>query len=236
MKQEVYLKSPLEEILWLLPDQGAFKLGPHSLKKSKIQDPPAPYYVNLRNLRSYPETVRKMAEVFGNFIHSRAVFDKIVDVPTAATPFVSALSVTKSWPMISPRMDKKEYGSGQKIDGVYEIGERVVVIDDVLTNGESKLESIKILEAEHLFVRDIVVFLDRLEGGTVELEKAGYRVHSLCTIDDLIGLLSRTGRITDDIVEIISMYRSGNIRYNWPNSESNFIYQIKPASEFITRT
>jgi uridine monophosphate synthetase len=70
----------------------------------------------------------------------------------------------------------------RRIEGTFRPGERVVVIDDIVTDGASKLEAIEPLEAAGLVVEDLVVLVDREQGGRERLAAKGYRLHAVVTI------------------------------------------------------
>lgn len=208
----------VKRILLRLPDYGAFKLGAFRLVSDEISAPLSPYYVNLRNVRSYPGILQRIVEAIQSEVQGIA-FDLIADVPTAATPLVAVMSVNNDWPMVSPRLDKKDYGSGSKVDGVFNLGQTVLLIDDLVTTAESKFSAISVLEESGLVVKDVAVFLDRQQGGREELAKAGYRLHAVTTLQEFVQVLHEAGRISNDAEELISMYQQGNLRPLWELTE-----------------
>ena len=112
-------------------------------------------------------------------------FDLIADVPTAATPLVSAVAVLHGAPMITPHQPK-DHGTKGTIDGDYSKGDRVILIDDLITTAQSKLIAIEILENEGLRVTDVCVLVDREQGGREALEEAGYELHAACTMREIL--------------------------------------------------
>lgn len=222
------MDESLKRILLDLPDCGAFKLGAFHLKiheKNVSAAPLSPVYVNLRSVRSHPRLLKRIALVLEKEIKRLGLqFDLIADVPTASTPLVTALSLLNDWPMVSPRMETKSYGTGDTIDGGYKAGQTVLLIDDLITDGDSKLQAIKVLEEKGLVVKDVLVFLDRLQGGRKELKSANYRLHSVTTLRELINVLFAAGRITADAEEIVRMYLGGNIKRGWEWNEVDGIW------------
>ncbi len=85
-------------------------------------------------------------------------------------------------PLLYPRREEKGYGTRKRIEGLYRAGERVVVIDDIITDGASKFEAIGPLEEAGLVVRDLVILIDREQGGRELLAARGYTLHSVLTI------------------------------------------------------
>ena len=128
---------------------GAFKLARHEKEPNA---PLSPVYIDLRVVRSSPPTRYQVVLEYERIIDLLA-FDVLADVPTAATPFVAILAHRLEIPMVTPR-ELKTHGSGTSIDGTYEPGEVALLIDDLITGADSKMRAIRILEAEHLVVRD----------------------------------------------------------------------------------
>ncbi len=81
------------------------------------------------------------------------------------------------------------------MEGDFEAGQQAVVIDDLATTGDSKLEAIGALAAEGVSVRDVVVLIDRQSGAKATLEAAGCRLHTLFTLEDLVDRLRRLGLV-----------------------------------------
>jgi uridine monophosphate synthetase len=88
--------------------------------------------------------------------------------------------------MIFPRLEKKGHGTGRRIEGRFEEGERVVLVDDLITSGTAKIEAIEVLRQAGLVVEDIVVLIERGEQGRKELERAGVRLHAIMHVSEFI--------------------------------------------------
>jgi uridine monophosphate synthetase len=120
-------------------------------------------------------------------------FDRIAAIPVAAVPLAAAASLRLGKPFIYPRITAKDHGTGNSIEGAFEPGERVVLLDDVISSARSKLEAIAILEAAGLEVTDLVVLVDRESGGREEIERRGLRFHSFAGISQLLELARARG-------------------------------------------
>jgi uridine monophosphate synthetase len=98
----------------------------------------------------------------------------------------------------------KAYGTGKKIEGRWQRGQTVVVVDDLITSGASLLQTIAVLEEEGMKVNDVGVLIDREQGGKGHIEIEGYNLHSVMSISHLLELLENAGRITaQQVAEII---------------------------------
>lgn len=192
------LAGMLNECALKLFDIGAVKFGNFRLKlHEKNPDAPlSPFYIDLRILRSYPLVMDLVVSIYQELI-CNLNFDILADIPTAATPIVTLLSHQIRKPMISPRLDKKQHGTRNVIDGVYTRGQIALLIDDLITKADSKLEAISILESSGLNVNDIVVLVDREQGGCQELQNRGYSCISAFKFTEILQILSVTKKISE---------------------------------------
>jgi uridine monophosphate synthetase len=99
--------------------------------------------------------------------------------------------------MIYPRKETKGYGRQRAIEGAFEAGERAVVLDDLITTGESKIEAIAPLQEAGLVVEDVVVLIDRESGGQEELAREGYRLHAVFALREILDVLVAQGEIDE---------------------------------------
>lgn len=96
------------------------------------------------------------------------------DVP----PLVSAFTVRKA---------AKAHGAGRRIEGCFEPGARVVVVEDVITTGGSAIEAVRVVREEGGTVLGVLAVVDRDEGGRAALEGAGLALESLVAVHEIIG-------------------------------------------------
>lgn len=178
-----------KEFALVLLDIGAIKFGLFRLKlhEKKPDAPLSPIYIDLRILKSFPDAIEIIIRIYKKLIE-RLSFNLIADVPTAATPFVSILSYILKIPMISPRIEKKSHGLENKVEGVYKKGQTVVLIDDLITTSDSKIEVINILKENDLIVKDVVVLIDREQGGVKQLKKLGYNCYFFFKVKEILDI------------------------------------------------
>lgn len=196
----------IETLAQALADAGAIKFGAFRLKlhQERPDAPLAPLYIDLRLLRSYPDQMDVAVEAYRRLIE-RLDVDLIADVPIASSPFVAVLSHLTRIPMVTPR-EPKGHGTGASVEGAFTPGQTVVVIDDLVTKADSKLEAARRLEGAGLRVRDIAVLIDREQGGREQLAGAGYTLHAAARLSDLLPIYRRTGVIGDDAYERLVEY------------------------------
>ena len=185
---------------------GIIKFGRFTLK-SGIK---SPFYVDLRPLASDPKILKLLANYLLDMLPLDN-FDLICGVPYAALPMATAMSLESYLPLIIKRKEAKQYGTKKILEGIYKPGQNCLLVEDVITSGASLLETIPEIENEGITVSDIVVVLDRQQGGREMLEKKGFRVHSLFTISDVCTILKDEGHLTDDEVERINDFLAGNV-------------------------
>ena len=155
----------------------------------------SPIYIDLRRLVGYPRLLADVARLYGRLLRSLQ-FDRMAAIPHAGLPIGTAVALETGHPLIYPRRRAKSYGTQRLVEGEYVEGDRVVVLDDLITSGGSKLEAIKPLEAEGMIVEDVVVLIDREQGGAEALADEGYQLHSLFTLRELVEALTRDEKIT----------------------------------------
>jgi len=182
------LPGYLGELADGLLQAGCVKFGDFKLK-SGLQ---SPIYLDLRQLVSHPALLERVGAAYLPILQGLS-FNRLAALPYAALPIATAISLQGGWPMIYPRKEIKTYGTKAEIEGGYAEGEQAVVIDDLATTGESKFEAIEKLTAAGLIVRDVVVLIDRQSGAAQSLAQAGYRMHAVLTLTQMLDHWQRAG-------------------------------------------
>lgn len=200
------LDSHLISLADRLLDAGYIKFGNFTLK-SGLQ---SPIYIDLRQIISHPKLLEQIGAAYLPLLRALK-FDRIAGLPYAAIPIATAVSLQGNYPMIYPRKEVKSYGTKAEIEGEYHAGEIVVVIDDLATTGGSKFEAIEKLTGVGLVVKDIVVLVDRQSGAKESLAQAGYVMHAVLTISQLLDYWEANGKVeSNKIAETRDFLKSTN--------------------------
>jgi len=176
----------VKDIVTKLHQIGAIKVGTFILK-SGYQ---SPIYIDLRAIISFPSLLANVSDcIWDKIAASQANY--ICGVPYTALPIATCISVKHDMPMVIRRKERKTYGTKRQIEGIYDVGESCVIVEDVVTTGSSVLETIGDLEEEGLNVKQVVCFLDREQGGREQLLQRGYQFASVLSLTTLITQLER---------------------------------------------
>jgi len=192
-EEQTKLKSKVKEIMSekteltvSLYKTGCIKFGDFLLASGKR----SPIYIDLRRVISFPGLFRSVARSYEEIVRG-IKFDLIASVPYAALPAGSVVAWQMGVCMIYPRKEVKEHGTGQAIEGSFEPGQIAVLIEDVITTGGSIIAATEVLRRAGLDLRDVVVLVDREQGGEKNMKDIGLSLHSILKISELISILQQ---------------------------------------------
>lgn len=180
----------MRNIVLQLYDIGAIKFGTFTLKSGIV----SPIYIDLRETISFPSLLQAISEAMWQKVAHKK-FDRVCGVPYTALPMASYLSIKYNCPMVMRRKEVKDYGTKKVIEGVFAQKHNCLVLEDLITSGASIFETITPLEEVGMTVSDIVVFLDRQQGGRKKVEDKGYNIHPVITLHEVLSILEDNGRI-----------------------------------------
>ncbi|MEM2118243.1 MAG: orotate phosphoribosyltransferase [Candidatus Bathyarchaeia archaeon] len=190
------------EICKILNKIGALQFGAFKLTSGKI----SPYYIDLRIVPSFPDAFKEICNFCVDFIKTEVNtknFERIAGIPVAGIPFASIISYSLQKPFIYVRKGARLHGRQRRIEGILAPGDRILLVDDLITTGLSLKKAAKAITAEGGVVTDAVVLLDREEGGKEKLAKSGIKLHSLINIHEIANKLYETGAIDEEQLKTI---------------------------------
>jgi orotate phosphoribosyltransferase len=147
------------------------------------------WYLDKYRFETEPEILRALGERL-----AAHVLEHEPDVVRLACPALGAVALAASaslasgLPFIIDRGEAKEYGTAKRVEGVFEQGELVCLLEDVVTSGSALAEAVSTLREAGLVVRNAVCVVDREEGGTDALARLGVRLRALFRAGDLLDL------------------------------------------------
>jgi orotate phosphoribosyltransferase len=147
------------------------------------------YYLDKYRFETLPELLGPLGERL-----AAAVREHEPDATRLAGPALGAVALAASaslasgLPFVIVRDSAKEYGTGNRIEGPFEAGELVCLIEDVVTSGGALAEAVAALREAGVVVRNAICVVDRGEGGADELARLGVRLRSLYRAAELTAL------------------------------------------------
>jgi orotate phosphoribosyltransferase len=182
------------------------KVGSFRIKSGAL----SPYYIDLSCLLSSPKELCSVAELAADEIRKIMAFDKIdklASIELKGALILPSIACQVNLPCVVVRKEEKAYGVTGRIAGAEVTkGEHVLFFDDVVSEGLSKLEGIKPLEELGAHIENILVVVDREQGGKENLEKLGYKVHALSKISKLVKCLFETSYIKKEQADAVLDY------------------------------
>ena len=142
------------------------------------------YYLDKYLFETDPAILESLGEHLYDLLPNGSV-DRLAGPELGAVALAATLSIRSHLPFVIVRKSEKEYGTKKKFEGVLKAGDRVVIVEDVLTTGGQVLLSAKALEESGATIVGILGVVDRQEGAREAIEKAGYELRTLFTKSDL---------------------------------------------------
>ncbi|HEY3059747.1 MAG TPA: orotate phosphoribosyltransferase [Chloroflexota bacterium] len=142
------------------------------------------YYIDKYLFETRPDLLRRLAQALRAFVPNGA--QRLAGPVLGAVPLVTALALETDLPSLLVRTDKpKDYGTAKAIEGSLERGDRVMLIEDIVTTGGAALAAISALREAGAEVLGAVCVVDREEGGAAAFGQAGVPFQALFTKTDL---------------------------------------------------
>ena len=172
----------------ILVGNGVVKFGTFTLSSGKI----SPYYIDLRLVPSFPEVFSKVITAYENSLKGLIGLDNVDavgGVPTSGLTYAAVVAYNLKKPLIYVRKENKTYGTEKEVEGVLKPGYKIALIDDLITTGGSLVKTIDTLRQKGGEVDNVIVLIDRLEGGANLLAEKGIKLNAITNIGELADLL-----------------------------------------------
>jgi orotate phosphoribosyltransferase len=206
MRKMSELNPSMQELAHGMLQEDIVKFGgPFQLK-----DRESVAYVNLRDMISLPPLFNRAVEAYGDILveedllHDSDGKARLLEgIPEAAVYYAGAVAVEVSAPLIQHRVKAKQHGQPRPVEGRFEEGDEVILIDDVITSAGSKLEEVESLGEMGLKVAGVAVLVDREQGGRTEVESRGLQFASAMTLSSIAryALDENVGNVTQDMYD-----------------------------------
>ena len=145
------------------------------------------YYLDKFRFETRPDLLRPLGETIAAAVREHEPEATRIAAPVlGAVPLAASASLAGGLPFVIVRDKAKEYGTANQIEGVFEAGECVCLVEDVVTSGGAAIEAVQALRDAGLRVANAVCVIDREEGGVDALARVAVRLRPLFTASDLL--------------------------------------------------
>ncbi len=187
----------LRDLVTELYDIGAIQIGVERELKNGLL---SPVYVDLRFLCSHPSVLSLVGAALHQLIsqverEEQIKFQRVYGIPEAGRELAVATGLAGNRPVIWSRKEAKDYGTRKEIEGLYEEGDLVAAVDDVITDGGAKKEPILRFRLRGLSIDHVIVICDRQQGGAETLAAIGCKLHACFQLPGAIEKLRSDGHI-----------------------------------------
>jgi len=200
------MESTIDKVANALYESECIKFGSFKIKSGAL----SPYYIDMARLLAKPKELCTIANVAAEKI--RQIMDtdsltKLASIELKGALIAPSIACKVDMPCIIVRKEEKAYGATGKIAGADITREdKILFVDDVVSEGLSKIEGIKPIKDLGAEVKHILVIVNREQGGKETLEKNGYTVHALAKVSEVVTALQKNGKISAEQTKIVLNY------------------------------
>jgi uridine monophosphate synthetase len=198
-------QHPHKDLILQLYDIGCIHFGEYVQSSGATFS----YYIDLRTIISHPQVFEQVLSAYAEVLQT-LTFDRIAGIPFGSLPTATGLGLRLNYPMLFPRKELKTHGTRRLVEGQFQPGETVVVVDDILITGKSVMEGAEKLQSAGLKVKDIVVLIDHEQGVKAKLQQNGYRGHAVVTISEIVTTLYEAGRLNTEQFQSFGLLETNN--------------------------
>ena len=171
----------------------------------------SPVYVDCRKIISFiDEREFIMNEALNYFEKNKIKFDLVAGGETAGIPYAAIISEKIKKPMVYIRKKPKGFGQNQQIEGHFKEKEKAILIEDLATDGGSKVVFVEAMRKAGLIVNDIFVifYYDIFNLENSVLSKLNVNIHSLCTWKDIISVIEKKNIYKENDIKNLKKFLS----------------------------
>jgi orotate phosphoribosyltransferase len=144
------------------------------------------YYLDKYRFETLPDLLGPLGGAIADAVHEvEPEADRLAAPELGAVALGVSASLASGLPFLIVRKEAKSYGTGKRLEGVFDEGETVCLVEDVVTSGGAAAQAVEALRAAGLEVRHAVCVVDREEGGTDALARLSVRLERLFRVSDL---------------------------------------------------
>ena len=191
-----------DELCRILSKIKALEFGTFKLTSGRV----SPYYVDLRIVPSFPDAFQRISNLYVKLIEGEVGaknFERVAGIPTAGIPFASIVAFNMMKPFLYIRQRTRLHGRERQVEGIIMPGDRVILVDDLITTGKSLKKAARAIRAEGGVVNDAIVLMDREEGGKENLAKQNIRLHYSLKISEAAKKLYEIGVLEEDELKTV---------------------------------
>jgi len=200
------MSNVVYDVASALYTSGCLKFGSFRIKSGVL----SPYYIDLACLLSSPKHLNSITQTAANKIEEIMIsehIDKLASIELKGALLLPSIACQVNLPCIVVRKEEKAYGVTGRTAGAEVVkGELILFFDDVISEGLSKLEGIKPLEQLGAQIKNVMVVVDREQGGAETLQKLGYKVHALAKISGMVRCLLQHNHISEEQAHAVLDY------------------------------
>lgn len=160
----------------------------------------SPIYCDNRLLMSYPDKRKQVIDAFLKAIEDAGLeFDIVGGTATAGIPHAAWIAERLNKPMIYIRSSSKEHGKQNQIEGKLEKGQKVLVVEDLVSTGGSSVRAVEAVRSAGGIVTDCVaIFTYGMEKAQTKFDEGQCKLYTLSDFDTLVGVAAQEGYITSE--------------------------------------
>lgn len=181
----------------------------------------SPVYVDCRKIISFiDERDFIMNEAINYFKKNNLEFDLIAGGETAGIPYAAIISEKIKKPMLYVRKKSKGFGKNQQIEGVFKEKQNAILVEDLATDGGSKVIFVKAMRDAGLVVKDVFVifYYNIFNFEKSVLSKLNVKIHSLCTWKDIISVIEKRNLFNQNDIDNLKEFLSNPNKWRSNNA------------------